>query len=318
VELRFLEPAWLWLLLLAPVLVVAHLLVRRRKAGDERTVRLPVQRPGRAARRRPRSRPGHLRAAAFLLTVVAVVLALAQPVGALPGVTAREATIVLALDVSNSMEATDVAPSRIDAAAAAARAFVTDVPGTFQVGLVLFGASAETAARPSRDRRAVLAALERPDLRFGTAIGEAVLESVDAVRSTLLDPGQRPPAQIVLLSDGDSTQGLPLDEAAARAAGAGIPVSTIAYGTPQGVTSTGEPVPVDAEALARLAAATGGQPYRAETADQLRAAYADVGRAVGGGEQPLVTAVLLVALGAALLTATGSLAARARRPAPGS
>jgi Ca-activated chloride channel family protein len=310
--LRFLEPGWLWLLLVAPVLVVAHLLVHRRRR-DERTVRLPVVgRPG--PPRRPRTWPRHLRATAFLLTVVAVVLALAQPVGTLPRFGTREGTIVVALDVSNSMEATDVPPSRIAAATEAARSFVSAMPAEFQVGLVLFGGSADIAVRPTRDRAPVLAQLESPSLRSGTAIGDAVLRSVDAVRATLVDPDADPaPARIVLLSDGDSTDGVPLAEAAAAATAAGIPVSTIAYGTQQGETSTGVPVPVDTAALAGLAADTGGQPYLAETADQLRAAYADIGETVGGGgEQPLVTVVLLVALGAALLTAAGSLAAAPR------
>ncbi|WP_214407532.1 VWA domain-containing protein [Pseudonocardia lacus] len=309
--LRFLEPAWLWLLLVVPVLVVGHLLgQRRRRHADDRTVRLPVVGPNPTPRRtRARTWPRHLRATAFLLAVVAVVLALAQPVGVLPGLTSRQGTIVVALDVSNSMEATDVAPSRLVAAAEAARGFVSAMPAEFQVGLVLFAGTADITVRPSRDRAAVLAELAEPRLRSGTAIGEAVLTSVDAVRGTLIDPSaERPPARIVLLSDGDSTEGPTLDEAAAAAVAAGTPVSTIAYGTQQGVTSTGTPVPVDVDALAALATATGGRPYLAETADQLRSAYADIGRTIQqGGEQPLVTAVLLVALGAALLNAAGSL-----------
>ncbi|MCO1653435.1 VWA domain-containing protein [Pseudonocardia humida] len=314
--LRFLEPGWLWLLLLAPVLVTGYLLESRRRGRDDRTVPVRIVGPGGPARRRARTWPRHLRAAAFLLAVVAVVLALAQPVGVVPGLTTREGTVVVALDVSNSMEATDVAPSRLAAATEAARTFVSAVPADFQVGLVLFAGSADIAVRPSRDRAALLAELTEPRLRSGTAIGDAVLRSVDAVRGTLLDPAaDRAPARIVLLSDGDSTNGAPLAEAAAAATAADIPVSTIAYGTQKGVTSTGTPVPVDTDALAELAAATGGQPYLAETADQLRAAYADIGQAIGDdGERPLITAVLLVALGAALLNAAGSLTA-APRPA---
>jgi Ca-activated chloride channel homolog len=265
----------------------------------------------------------HVPAAAFGLVTLGLVLGLARPTLEL-AVPRERATVIVALDTSVSMRATDVDPSRIEAATAAARAFVEGLPGTFNVGLVTFSQASAVAVPPTLDRSAVIAALRNPDLGGGTAIGSAVESSLGAI-STLdsaldagLGPGGDgpPPARIVLLSDGANTAGSPVADAAAAAAAAGVPVSTIAYGTPDGVIAGGQRVPVDPAALAELAAGTGGEAYTAATDDELADVYEDIGSSVGyrTEEREITGWVLGAALIAALIAAVTSLRWFARLP----
>lgn len=239
--MRFLVPGWLALLAAVAALIVAYVVVQRRRSRYAvRFAAFPL-----LERVMPRE-PGwrrHVPAIAFLLTVTGLVLGMARPVLEVQ-VPRERATIVVAVDVSMSMGAQDVAPSRIAAAVAAARGFVTELPEAFPVGLVLFSGASAVTVPPTPDRTAVTTAFDRISLGPGTAIGDAVLTSLDAVRST--DSGAPPPpARIVLLSDGANTTGTPIPDAAAEAAAAGVPVSTIAYGTPTGTaTIDGESVRV--------------------------------------------------------------------------
>lgn len=313
--MRFLAPAWLALLSAVAALIVAYLVVQRRRSRYAvRFAALPL-----LERVMPRE-PGwrrHVPAIAFLLTVTALVLAMARPVLEVQ-VPRERATIVVAVDVSLSMGARDVAPSRIEAAVGAARRFVAELPEAFPVGLVLFDGRSSVPVRPTPDRAAVTRAFDRISLGSGTAIGDAVLASIEAVR-TADDGPEPPPARIVLLSDGANTTGTPIPAAAREAAAAGIPVSTIAYGTPAGTaTIDGDTVrvPADVEALARLAEGSGGLAYRAETAAELEQVYADIGSSIGyrTEEREVTDAVLAFALLAALGAAAGSLAWFSRLP----
>jgi Ca-activated chloride channel family protein len=317
--MSFLAPGWLALLAAVAALVVAYVLVQRRRSRYAvRFAALPL-----LERVMPRE-PGwrrHVPAAAFLLTITGLVLAMARPVLEVE-VPRERATIVVAVDVSMSMGAQDVAPSRITAAVTAAREFVAELPEAFPVGLVLFSGSSAVAVPPTPDRAAVTSAFDRITLGGGTAIGDAVLTSLDAVRGSDDANGggvEPPPARIVLLSDGANTAGTPIPAAAAEAAAAGVPVSTIAYGTPTGTaTIDGESVrvPADVDALAGLAAGSGGLAYRAETAAELEAVYADIGSSIGyrTEEREVTGAVQALALLAALAAAAGSLAWFSRLP----
>jgi Ca-activated chloride channel homolog len=313
--MRFLAPGWLALLAAVAALIVAYVLVQRRRSRYAvRFAALPL-----LERVMPRE-PGwrrHVPAAAFLLTITGLVLAMARPVLEVQ-VPRERATIVVAVDVSLSMGAQDVAPSRITAAVTAAREFVAELPEAFPVGLVLFDGSSSVAVPPTPDRAAVTSAFDRISLGGGTAIGDAVRTSLEAVRSSD-DGAEPPPARIVLLSDGANTAGTPIPAAAAEAAAAGVPVSTIAYGTPTGTaTIDGESVrvPADVDALAGLAAGSGGHAYRAESAAELEAVYADIGSSIGfrTEEREVTGAVQALALLAALAAAAGSLAWFSRLP----
>ena len=251
----------------------------------------------------------HVPAVLLLLSLVALTTAFAKPTGDVR-VPRERATIVVALDTSASMLAMDVSPDRFTAAKSSARAFINRLPDRFNVGLVAFNASATVIVQPTQDHDTVRDAVDTLQLNGGTAIGEAVFASLSAIKSVPGAPDAKaPPARVVLLSDGGNTVGRPLDEAAAQAQADGVPVSTIAYGTQEGVVEVrGQvvPVPVDAPALAGLAEAAGGQAYTAESGEELNGVYADIGTQVGyTTERKEVTATvtglgLLAALGAAV------------------
>lgn len=258
------------------------------------------------------NRPGwrrHVPAALLLLSLVALTTAFAKPEADVK-VPRERATIVVALDTSASMQATDVPPDRFTAAKASAKAFIDRLPKQFNVGLVSFNAVASVVATPTQDHAAVRDAVDELQLAGGTAIGEAVVASLNAIQNV---PGSNdtgpPPARVVLLSDGGNTIGRGLDVAAAAANQLHVPVSTIAYGTADGtVTVQGQvvPVPVDAPSLAALAQATGGQSYTAKSGEELNGVYADIGSQVGYTTQRTEVTATLTGLG--LLAAVGAAA----------
>lgn len=226
----------------------------------------------------------HLPAALLLASLMGMVVALAHPTR--PELVARErATIVMAIDVSISMDATDVQPSRLASAKEAATSFAELVPKPINLGLVAFAGSARVLVAPTDDRSMVTGAIDRLELSESTAIGDAVLASLDAIESVPdAADGQSVPAHILLLSDGETQVGTPNQVAAQAARDAGVPVTTIAFGTPQGVISyQGQTVPVAVNEadLQALADETGGSAFRAVTTDQLTSVYRDIGSSIG-------------------------------------
>jgi Ca-activated chloride channel family protein len=276
------------LLVLPIVLAVAYLVVqarRRRYALRFTTLDLLDEvAPDRPGWRR------HLPAAVLLAGTVAATLAVARPA------VAREFSepqriVVLAVDTSLSMQATDVAPSRLDAAKAAVADFLDTVPDGVAVGVIAFDSEARQLIQPTTNLDAVRRVIERAELGEGTAIGEAVFLALDSIETASSQLGRdetqasdSPPAgTIVLLSDGETTDGRPNDDAAAEAKARGIAVNTVAFGTDSGtiedpLTGVPVPVPVNEAALADLARTTGGQSLQAETADELATVYQDLGR----------------------------------------
>ena len=280
--MSFLAPARLWLLLAVAALAVAYVLLQRRRPAyalrfSELDLLASVL-PRSAAWKR------HVPAVLLLLALAALTTAFARPTGSVE-VPRERATVVVALDVSVSMQATDVTPDRISAAKASATAFVEGLPETFDVGLVAFSGTASVVVAPTRDHAQVAAAIEALQLEPSTAIGDAVFASVAAAQSVETEPGEDPPpARVVLLSDGTNTVGRSLRAAAAAARAADVPVSTIAYGTEDGTVRVDGRlirVPVDVPALERLASATGGTSFTAESGEELREVYDDIGGQVG-------------------------------------
>lgn len=237
------------------------------------------------------NRPGwrrHITAAIQLTALVALVMALAQPVHDVK-VPRERATVMLALDVSLSMEATDVEPDRFEAAKSAATAFLDDVPSQFNVGLVTFAGSAKIRVAPTTDRVQVANAIASAQLADGTAIGDAIDASLDALADVPPAPdGAAVPAAIVLLSDGTTTMGTPNSTATRRAVDEGVPVSTIAFGTPNGTVTLPDgqrvSVPVDAPSLEAIANESGGKFYEASTQNQLTDVYSKIGSSIGYDE----------------------------------
>ena len=278
----FLSPGRLWVLLLVAALAVAYVVQQRRRPAyalrfSELDLLASVL-PRSAAWKR------HVPAVLVLLALAALTTAFAQPTGEVE-VPRERATVVVALDVSLSMLADDVSPDRITAAKRSAADFVEGLPDRFDVGLVSFSGRAAVEVAPTQDHAAVVAALEGLELDESTAIGEAVLASLQAASSVGAGPGEEPPpARVVLLSDGTNTAGRELSYAAEQARAQGVPVSTIAYGTPEGTVRIGDeliPVPVDVDALARLAESTDGTAFTAESGEELREVYDDIGGQVG-------------------------------------
>lgn len=275
------SPVWLWLLVPVALLAIVYLLqLRRRSDYAVRFATLPMLE--RLAPKRPAWRR-HVPAALLLVAFAVLAVAAARPQADVR-VPRERATVMVAIDVSLSMKATDVDPSRISAAQDAARSFIDQLPDTFNVGVVEFAGTATVLAPPRPDHEAALDAVEALQLQEGTAIGEGVYSSLDQITALQRREGAKVPGRIVLLSDGTTTMGRPNSGAAQEAEKDGVPVSTIAYGTENGVVEVeGQqiPVPVDPPSLAQLADATNGTAYTADSASQLDQVYDDIGDSIG-------------------------------------
>ncbi|WP_369253007.1 VWA domain-containing protein [Geodermatophilus amargosae] len=304
----------LWLIALVPVVALAVLYVVRQMR--RRVYAARFSQTGLAQSLLPR-RAGWVRHVAFGLTLAALlglVLSLAQPSTEVR-VPRETATVVLALDVSLSMQAEDITPSRFEAMKDAAADFVDLLPERINLGLVSFSGTAATLVAPTTDRDQVRGAIQNLELSEATAIGEAIFTSLTTIttfQSTLDvdDEEQLPPARILLLSDGYNTVGRENTQAIAAAQGAGVPVSTIAFGTDYGSIEIGgevTPVPIDRDALRQIADETGGQYNEARTRAELEAVYDDLGSQIGYTTEPqdvsywfVRVATLLLALGLGL------------------
>lgn len=303
--MSFLSPWRLLLLLVVAAVVVAYVVqARRRSTYTVRFTELDLL--ASVAPRRPGWRR-HVSASLLALSLVALVVGFARP-QAQVDVPAERATVVVALDVSLSMQAVDVSPTRLSAAQQAATAFVEALPARFNVGLVSFSGTAALVVPPTQDHAKVTQAVQDLTLDNGTAIGEAVLTSLGALKQLPGAPGlPAPPARIVLLSDGSNTVGRPVEQGVSAARDAGVPVSTIAFGTREGTVTIMRQtisVPVDRGALQALADGTGGKAYTAESATALSGVYSDIGSQVGTTQERREVTSRFTGLG--LLLATGA------------
>ncbi len=283
--MTFLSPVWLSLFVAVAVLALAYVLLQLRRT--KYVARFSnVELLGSVAPRRPGWRR-HLTFALLLIGLTVLTLGVARPSTAVR-VPRDRATVMMAIDVSLSMEATDVLPSRIQAAQQAAKKFVDLIPARINLGLVSFGGSANVLVPPTVDRDSIKAAIEKLGLQESTAIGEAVYTSLDAIKvfsqATTAKGDKPPPARIVLMSDGANNKGRKVSDAADSAKAQGVQVSTIAFGTDSGtVTYDGQtiPVPADKPTLDFLATQTGGTFHTATSVQELESVYANIGSQIG-------------------------------------
>ena len=288
--MTFQSPWWLLALLAVVALVALYVLLQLRRARYAarftNVALLGSLVPKRAGWRR------HVAFGLVAVGLAVLVASLAAPSTEVR-VPRDRATVVMAVDVSLSMQATDVEPDRFTAMQVAAKQFVGVLPARINLGLVSFAGTATTLVTPTTDRDQVTTAIDNLELAEATAIGDAVFTSLTAIanfQSSLESDGQAaPPARIVLLSDGYSTVGRDATQAIDAANGAEVPVSTIAFGTDYGTLDlNGEtvPVPVDRATLEQIAEDTGGSYSEAASAKELEQVYEDLGSQIGYTTEP--------------------------------
>ena len=307
--MRFAAPIALVLLVALPLAAGLYWLLERRRGQDAQRFSNPALVPNLIA-----ARPGwrrHFPVVLMLIALAALLLGLARPHAAI-SVPREEATIVLAIDTSRSMVATDVKPTRLAAAQKAIRAFMKEVPAKFRIGMVSFGDVAYVVAPATTNREVSEAALKALRPGEGTALGDGIARSIQLARGARTKDGERPPAAILVLSDGAQTQGVlqPL-QAAQRAARFKIPVYTVALGTEAGVVEVPRPdglaervtVPPDPATLRQISSATHGRFYAAPDGASLQAVYEELGSRIGRTTEDRELTAAFAGAGAALLLA---------------
>ena len=282
--LDFADPERLWVLVLIPLLVAGYVvaLLQKNKLGMRFTNTTILSRvaPRQSQWRR------HLAVALSLLSMGALSIAWARPTG-IEMVPRERATVVMVMDVSLSMQATDVKPNRLDAAKESALQFVASLPVQYNIAVVSLAGSPAVRLPPTVDRAQARQAISTLKVQESTSIGESIYSALEALQMapTGADGSTEPaPGAIVLLSDGQNTSGRSPVQAAAAAKQAGVPIYTIAYGTENGyvdVDGKRETVPPDPGLLAQLAAASGGEKFDAADKAQLDRVYTNIRSEVG-------------------------------------
>ncbi len=320
--MTFTWPLVLVALVALPVLFLLYLWSERRRVRSQAAFGNPDLLPNVVERR-----PGKLRFVPLLVLFVALgamIVGIARP-HATVSVPREEATVILAMDVSRSMKADDVEPTRLDAARVAAKAFLEEVPEKFRVGVVSFATRASVGVAPTEDRELVNTALDTLAAGEGTAIGDAVALSIELGQKEKAEDGTTPPRTILLISDGKRDGGrVDPAEAAAAAQQAGIPVHTVLVGTPNGVVRERLQggftriiqVPADPETLEQLSTATGGQHFTATDDEGLRTVYEELGSRLGEREEEREVTDVVAGGAAALLLFGGALSAFLYRRVP--
>lgn len=303
--LEFLAPNRLWALLVIPVVAVLYVVLSGKQTKAHVSNRLKLVLPKDAAWKR------HGAVLLALLSLASLIIAWAMPKDYANQPRDR-ASVVVVIDVSWSMEATDVEPNRLDAAKASAKQFVMNLPERFNVALVSFAGTANVAVPPTVDRGAVTRAIDALKLAPSTATGEGIYASLEALKMVPPnpdDPDSVPPAAIVLLADGATNMGRNSATAAETSKEQGVPVYTIAYGTQDGwVESNGQRqrVAVDHYELSEIAKRSGGKKFSAETATELREIYEAIRSDIGYERVPMEVTdryaglAIIFAIGAAL------------------
>jgi Ca-activated chloride channel family protein len=318
-ELAFGSPDRLLILLVIPLMIVAYIIATHRKNRRgmrfTNTSMLDVVVPKQSQWRR------HLAVALSLLSLITLTAAFARPKTQVD-VPRERATVVVVIDASLSMEATDVNPDRLSAAKQAAVAFVKSLPEKYNVAVVSMSGNPNILVPPTLAHNTVENAINTIRLQESTAIGESIVTALRALEQAPKDPANPDaiaPGAIVMLSDGTNTAGRAPQQAAAEARAAKVPIYTIAYGTENGYVDLDgkrEPVPVDHELMQEIAELSGGKYFSAATADQLRTVYNNIGSQVGyeKADREVTARFAGYGLAFAVLAALGAISLGARWP----
>jgi Ca-activated chloride channel homolog len=313
--MSFATPLILWGLLLIPLALVGYWLVQRRRikyaarfTNLDLLANIVDASPG---RRR------HIPAVLALAAIAALVVAMARP-QAVVAVPREEATVVLTMDGSASMNATDVPPTRLDAAKSAASTFLDGLPERFRVGLVSFSNSTRVLEEPTDDHEAVRSSLDSIQGEVGTAIGDGIRDSIAlAPRDEDGERSDETLFAVLLLSDGANSAGVDPRDVLPEAQEAGVPIYAIALGTEAGTVEIPNPfgemqtisVPPDPETLRQIAEETGGRFFEAPSEADLEAVYEEIGSQVSYEDEERELTAAFAAVGAIFLLIGGSLSA---------
>ena len=288
--MSFGEPLFLLSLALLPLAGALYLLGERRRRARTARFATPALMPSVAP-----VRPGfrrHLPLLLYGIALAAVAIALARP-EATVAVPEERASVVLATDTSGSMQARDVAPARIAAVRRAARDFLDEAPRGLRVGAVSFNHSVRSILAPQADRADARALIDRLTPSGGTATGEGLAAALGMLERRGTVRGRRPPAAVILLSDGASTHGRDPIPVARQAARARVPIYTVALGTDAGTievrraggSTVTRQVPPDRDTMRRIASISGGRTFAADARDELATVYERLGSQVGTREE---------------------------------
>jgi Ca-activated chloride channel family protein len=334
--MKFLWPQWLWLVAILPLLVAGYvLMLRRRRRHALRYASLSIVNEALGTRQRWRR---HIPPALMLLSLAALIVAIARPTASIT-LPSQHEMIILAMDVSGSMRAADVQPSRLEAAQAAAKAFIGDTPSNMRIGIVAFAATATVVQPATFNRDDLNAAIDRFELQRGTAVGSGILVALkmifpdieydlrsynprgdprrgaalgeakaDAPAWKPVAPGSYTSAAIILLTDGQTTTGPDPREAAKMAAERGVRVFTVGVGTANGEILGAEGwsmrVRLDEDALKEIAGTTRADYFYAGNALDLKKVYQDLNsKLVMEKKETEITAIFAALAGVLMLVA---------------
>jgi Ca-activated chloride channel family protein len=299
--MSFGSPLWLLALALVPAALAAYLTAQRR--SRRYAIRFPALATLREAGLAAPSWRRHVPAALVLAAIATLALALARP-RLTHRVPIGEASMMLVIDHSGSMAASDVQPTRLAAAQAAANTFIAQLPTTVTLGAIGFGSSPDTVQQPVSDHRAAEGNIDTQQAGGGTDTGDALALALQLLHGS---SSKHPPSAIVLLSDGAANVGPDPVTVARQAARERIPIYTVALGTPNGVLANPDPfqppiaVPPDPQLMQAIAAASGARAFNAQTADQLSSIYKHLGSELSSVSRKREVTVAFAVAGVVLL-----------------
>ncbi len=285
------EHPWWFLFLFVVVALIAYY-VTVQLARHKRMLRFAnMELLESVAPQRP-NRWRHLPAILLAIALTLLTIAMAGPTRDVR-IPRNRAVVMLVIDVSQSMRATDVAPSRLAAAQEAAKQFADELTPGINLGLISYAGTATVLVSPTTNREATKNAIDKLQLADRTATGEGIftaLQAIATVGAVIGGGDEPPPARIVLMSDGKETVPSNPDNpkgaytAARTAKDQGVPISTVSFGTPYGyveINDQRQPVPVDADMLRKIAELSGGDAYTASSLQQLKDVFADLQQQIG-------------------------------------